>query len=83
MAPATQKTLEIDAQFLTLYQQHISGTCYGGRSPFKLVPQLIEMYKAGKIKFEELITREYKLEQINEAYADMLAGKNICGVIRY
>jgi S-(hydroxymethyl)glutathione dehydrogenase/alcohol dehydrogenase len=30
-----------------------------------------------------MITRQYKLEQINEGYQDMLEGRNIRGVIRY
>jgi S-(hydroxymethyl)glutathione dehydrogenase/alcohol dehydrogenase len=30
-----------------------------------------------------MITRQYKLEQINDGYQDMLDGKNIRGVIRY
>ena len=83
VAPITQTHVELNAWKLTLFQQRISGTCYGGRSPFELVPQLLEMYKADKIKFDELITKEYGLDQINEAYGDMLAGKNICGVIRF
>lgn len=64
------------------YQKQILGSLYGGASPFEMVPQLIKMYRAGKIKFDELITKYYKLEEINEAYQDMLAGKNICGCIR-
>jgi Zn-dependent alcohol dehydrogenase len=67
---------------MTLFQKSVYGTCYGGRSPFEMVPQLLEMHKAGKIKMGDLVTKEYKLEQINEAYADMFAGKNICGLIR-
>ncbi|ATW24931.1 zinc-binding dehydrogenase [Candidatus Formimonas warabiya] len=83
VAPITQTHVELNTWKMTLYQQRISGTCYGGRSPFELVPQMIEMYKAGQIKFDELITKEYTLDQINEGYADMFAGKNICGIIRY
>lgn len=30
-----------------------------------------------------MITRQYRLEQINDGYQDMLDGKNIRGVIRY
>jgi S-(hydroxymethyl)glutathione dehydrogenase/alcohol dehydrogenase len=30
-----------------------------------------------------MVTRQYKLEQINEGYQDMLDGKNIRGIIRY
>jgi S-(hydroxymethyl)glutathione dehydrogenase/alcohol dehydrogenase len=40
------------------------------------------MYKAGNLKLDQLITKYYSLDHINEAYADMLAGKNICGCIR-
>ena len=83
VASIEQKGIEVDLNKLTLYQQHIHGTCYGGRSPFEMVPQLVGMYQAGKIKFDEMITKEYRLDQINEAYEDMLAGRNICGVIRF
>ena len=83
VASVEQKGIDINLNKLTLFQQHIHGTCYGGRSPFEMVPHLLEMYRCGKIKFDELITTEYKLEQINEAYEDMFLGKNICGVIRF
>jgi len=68
---------------VTLFQKHIAGTCYGGASPFEMVPQLIKMYRAAKIRMAEYITKEYKLGQIEQAYADMLAGKNISGLIRF
>jgi len=70
-----------DVWNISMLQQTIKGTCYGGRSPYEMVPQLINMYKASKIKFDELITKDYKLTQVNEAYADMQAGKNISGNI--
>ncbi len=41
------------------------------------------MYGAGKLKLDELVTRTYTLDQINDAYADMVAGKNIRGVIEF
>jgi S-(hydroxymethyl)glutathione dehydrogenase/alcohol dehydrogenase len=45
------------------------------------VPQLIGLYQAGKLKLDELITRRYKLDEVNEGYQDMLDGRNIRGVI--
>jgi S-(hydroxymethyl)glutathione dehydrogenase/alcohol dehydrogenase len=30
-----------------------------------------------------MVTREYELGEINQGFEDMLAGKNIRGVIRY
>jgi S-(hydroxymethyl)glutathione dehydrogenase/alcohol dehydrogenase len=41
------------------------------------------MYKAGKLNLDDMVTRQYKLEQINDGYQDMLAGRNIRGVIRF
>jgi Zn-dependent alcohol dehydrogenase len=38
------------------------------------IPYLIELYKQGKLKLDELVSRRYALEEINEAIADTLAG---------
>jgi alcohol dehydrogenase (nicotinoprotein) len=63
------------------YQRQIQGSIYGGCSPLVDVPFLIGLYQAGDLKLDELITRRYKLDEVNEGYADMLDGKNIRGVI--
>ena len=39
------------------------------------------MYRAGQLKLDELITREYRLEDIAQGYEDMHAGINIRGVV--
>jgi alcohol dehydrogenase (nicotinoprotein) len=39
------------------------------------------LYKSGKVKLDELITTRYSLDQVNQGYEDMLAGRNIRGVI--
>jgi S-(hydroxymethyl)glutathione dehydrogenase/alcohol dehydrogenase len=63
------------------YQRRIQGAIYGGCNPLTDVPLLIGLYQAGQLKLDELITRRYKLDEINEGYQDMLDGKNIRGVI--
>jgi alcohol dehydrogenase (nicotinoprotein) len=63
------------------YQRRVQGSIYGGCSPLVDVPLLISLYQAGKLKLNELVTRRYKLDEINEGYQDMLDGKNIRGVI--
>jgi S-(hydroxymethyl)glutathione dehydrogenase/alcohol dehydrogenase len=63
------------------YQRRIRGSIYGGCSPLFDVPLLIGLYQAGDLKLDELITRRYRLEEINQGYQDMLDGKNIRGVI--
>ena len=42
---------------------------------------LIDLYADGRLKLDELISRRWKLEQINEAFAEMLSGGVARGVI--
>ena len=75
--------VNLNLAMLTLMQKHLQGTIFGGGNPHFDIPQLLSMYKAGKLNLDDMITRQYKLEQINEGYEDMLEGRNIRGVIRY
>lgn len=77
----TQVTLNL--ALLTLMQKNLQGTIFGGGNPQYDIPQLLSMYKAGKLNLDDMVTRQYTLEQINDGYQDMLEGKNIRGVIRY
>ncbi len=73
----------LNLSMLTLLQKNLQGTIFGGGNPHFDIPQLLSMYQAGKLNLDDMVTRQYKLEQINEGYRDMLEGKNIRGVIRY
>jgi S-(hydroxymethyl)glutathione dehydrogenase/alcohol dehydrogenase len=42
---------------------------------------MLRLYQEGKLKLDELITKKYKLDDINQGYEDMHAGKNLRGVI--
>jgi S-(hydroxymethyl)glutathione dehydrogenase/alcohol dehydrogenase len=77
----TQVTLNL--AMLTLLQKNLQGTIFGGGNPHYDIPQLLSVYKAGKLNLDDMITRQYTLEQINDGYQDMLGGKNIRGIIRY
>ncbi|NNE78479.1 MAG: zinc-binding dehydrogenase, partial [Pricia sp.] len=54
---------------------------YGGCNPEKDFPKIVEHYQSGALKLEEMITRTYTLHQLNDAFEDMLSGKNAKGVI--
>ncbi|MGE5695187.1 MAG: NDMA-dependent alcohol dehydrogenase [Candidatus Sericytochromatia bacterium] len=73
----------LNLAMLTLMQKRVQGTIFGGGNPHHDIPLLLSMYKAGRLNLDDMITRQYKLEQINEGYQDMLEGRNIRGVIRY
>nr|WP_221217485.1 MULTISPECIES: NDMA-dependent alcohol dehydrogenase [unclassified Mycolicibacterium] len=68
---------------LTLYEKSIQGSLFGSSNPRHDIPRYLEMYTLGELKLDELITREYTLDEINQGYEDMLAGRNIRGVIRF
>jgi S-(hydroxymethyl)glutathione dehydrogenase/alcohol dehydrogenase len=68
---------------MTLYEKQIRGSLYGSSNAQHDVPRLLELYNTGQLKLDELITREYRLEEINQGYDDMREGRNIRGLIRY
>ncbi len=83
LSPATAESIPIPPLDLVLFQKTLMGTLYGDSQPRKDIPELLALYHVGKIKLDEMITKVYTLDQVNEAYADMLAGKNIRGVIEF
>lgn len=54
---------------------------YGGCNPEKDFPKIVEHYQSGALKLEEMITQTYSLNQLDQAFEDMLSGKNAKGVI--
>ena len=84
---AVANMLAMDVQLnlfeLAMAQKQLVGTLFGSANPRFEIPRLLAMYEAGKLKLDELITRTYSLEQINDGYQDMRDGKNIRGVIVY
>jgi S-(hydroxymethyl)glutathione dehydrogenase/alcohol dehydrogenase len=68
---------------MTLYEKQIRGALYGSSNAHHDIPRLLELYNTGQLKLDELITREYRLDEVNEGYDDMRAGRNIRGLIRF
>ena len=61
----------------------MQGTLFGRRAPAGISSGCCSLYQSGQLRLDELITTTYKLDDINQGYADMHAGKNIRGVIVY
>ena len=57
------------------------GTLFGASNPMRDITKMLDLYRAGDIKLDELVTKKYKLDEINQGYDDLLAGKNIRGVM--
>jgi Zn-dependent alcohol dehydrogenase len=61
----------------------LKGLLYGGMNPRASMPMLLSMYRNGNLKLDELITKRYRLDQINDAFTDMREGRNIRGIIEF
>jgi NDMA-dependent alcohol dehydrogenase len=68
---------------LALYEKQVVGSLFGSSNARVAIPKILDLYACGKIMLDELVTRTYTLEQINDGYQDMRDGKNIRGVIIY
>ena len=44
---------------------------------------MLDLYRNGKLKLDELATHRYKLEEVNQGYDDMRAGRSLRGVITF
>jgi S-(hydroxymethyl)glutathione dehydrogenase/alcohol dehydrogenase len=68
---------------LVLFEKQIRGALYGSSSAQHDIIRLVELYRLGQLKLDELITREYRLEDVNQGYEDLRNGVNIRGLIRF
>jgi S-(hydroxymethyl)glutathione dehydrogenase/alcohol dehydrogenase len=59
------------------------GTAFGGARGRRDVPKIVDWYMEGKIRIDPLITHEFPLEEINEAFQVMHDGKSIRSVVRF
>jgi Zn-dependent alcohol dehydrogenase len=74
-------TTNFPSAVITRQEKTIKGSYYGTVHAPRDFPLLLELYKSEKLNLDDLITRRYRLEQINEAYRDMLAGELARGVV--
>ncbi len=54
--------------------QQIIGSKMGDGVPPRDIPWMVELYRQGRLKLDELVSRRWPLEQINEAIADTRSG---------
>lgn len=78
-----QSAVEMNLFELTLLQKRVQGAVFGGVGPRTQIPKLLDLYRSGHLRLEELVTTRYRLEDINQGYQDMFDGKNLRGLVVY
>src|SRR3954447_21739042 len=66
-----------------LQEKTIKGCWYGSSNVQKDVPKLIDLYKKGELKLDELISRTISVDEVNEAFEAMKTGEVARSVIQY
>jgi S-(hydroxymethyl)glutathione dehydrogenase / alcohol dehydrogenase len=64
-----------------MQEKRLIGSVYGSGNPLNDIESLVNLHQKGHIKLDELATRSYKLEQINEALAALAGSQGGRGVI--
>ncbi|MBG7605268.1 MAG: NDMA-dependent alcohol dehydrogenase [Actinobacteria bacterium] len=81
VAPVTQTESSVNLFELAMWNKEIKGAIFGSLNPRVDIPKLLNLYRDGHLKLDELITKRYALDEINVGYQAMRDGENIRGVI--
>lgn len=71
----------IPATHLILKNKRLLGSFVGSMNPWIDLPKLVELYRAGRLQVDDLITKRYPLDDLQQAFDDMEAGKVARGVL--
>jgi NDMA-dependent alcohol dehydrogenase len=83
IAPFTQMDAQLNLFNFAMYNQTLMGTVFGSQSPRVQVPNLLNLFEAGQLKIDEIVTREYSLDEVQQGYEDQAAGTIIRGVVKF
>ena len=72
---------KVNALSLPRTERAIVGSWYGSARPWVDLPKLVDLYMRGKLKIDEMISRTYRLDEINTAYDALVAGEVARSVI--
>jgi S-(hydroxymethyl)glutathione dehydrogenase / alcohol dehydrogenase len=66
---------------LVRQEKTVMGSYYGTGHPARDFPRYVELWRQGRLPLQKLLGKEYALDAINEAYADLVEGKGRRGIV--
>ena len=75
--------LPVSPGLFTPKQATFVGTVYGGMDPVGDALRYLDLYAAGRLPLERLITSTYGIDDINQAFVDLARGANVRGVVHF
>jgi S-(hydroxymethyl)glutathione dehydrogenase / alcohol dehydrogenase len=80
-APADQSISIAPAVLFGIEEKRLVGCFLGSCNSLRDIPLMVDLWRAGRLDLEGLITHRRPLEEINDAFADMEAGRGIRTVL--
>ena len=81
--PPTDSRLQIDATDVFRQEKRLTGTIYGSADTAVDFEKYAHMYLSGSLPVQKLISKHYKIEEINQACEEMLNGEIARGVVTF
>ncbi len=75
--------ISLNPNVFTLMEKTLQGSYYGSTRPRVDMPRLLDMYMDGKVKIDELVSKTFPLEQVNEAYDLLKQGSVARSVVKF
>jgi NDMA-dependent alcohol dehydrogenase len=83
MTSQLTRSVKVDLQDFILMNKTLAGTVFGSCNPRADILRLARLYQTGQLQLDEMITKRYRLDDINDAYADLLDGKIVRGIVDF
>jgi S-(hydroxymethyl)glutathione dehydrogenase / alcohol dehydrogenase len=81
--PAMTVKAPISPFAMVFQEKSLTGSFYGSVEPTIDFPILCDLYMDKKLNLDDLISRTYKLSEINEGFAQLRAGSVARGVVMF
>ncbi|MDO8931406.1 MAG: zinc-dependent alcohol dehydrogenase family protein [Rhodocyclaceae bacterium] len=81
--PPPDHTFNVPAVNLVAEERTLKGCYLGSAVPARDIPRYIELYKAGRLPVDKLVTRTLRLDEINEGFDRLADGSEVRQVILF
>ncbi|HZP38108.1 MAG TPA: zinc-binding dehydrogenase [Methylomirabilota bacterium] len=79
--PESGAMVPLDVRPMVTGERVVRGSSYGSARTREDLPRMVALYRAGRLRIDELITHRYGLEDANEAFRALAAGELGRGII--
>ena len=77
------ESVPFNALMLSMSGKTVKGCYYGDGNVREDFPKLLDLYRAGRLNLDDMVTATYSIDEAPQAIEDLLGNKNARGVIVY